>query len=78
MALQWQDKRIITLLSTTESSTCIQVQTCRGQLKELPKIVKIYSNNMLGVDKMHQLATYVLFFSEEVGQVVEEVPVLAS
>ena len=61
MALQWQDKRTITVLSTTESCNMIQVRTHRGQLKQKPQVIQLYNNHMLGVDKMDQLATYYSF-----------------
>ena len=61
MALQWQDKRTITVISTTESCNIVQVRTHRGQLKEKPKVVQLYNEYMLGVDKMDQLATYYSF-----------------
>ena len=66
MAIQWQDKRIITILSTTEYCNIVQVRTHRGQLKEKPKVVQLYNDNMLGVDKMDQLATYYSFLRKSV------------
>ena len=66
MALQWQEKRTITILSTTGTSNVIEVRTRRGQLKEKPEIVQLYNNNMLGVDKMDQLATYYSFLRKSV------------
>ena len=66
MALQWQDKRTITVLSTTESCNIVQVRTHRGQLKQKPQVVQQYNDHMLGVDKMDQLATYYSFLRKSV------------
>ena len=37
MAMQWQDKRTITMLSTTGSCNLVSVQTCRGVMKDKVK-----------------------------------------
>ena len=61
MAMQWQDKRTNTMLSTAESCDIIEVRTHRGQIKDKPSVVQVYNNNMMGVDKMDQLSTYYSF-----------------
>ena len=66
MALQWLDKRPITMLSTTESCKMVQVQTRRGQTKEKPKVVQLYNENMMGVDRLDQMATYYSFLHKSV------------
>ena len=60
MAMQWQDKRTVTILSTTGSCNLVKVKTCRGVIKEKPEVVELYNKTMLGVDKMDQLATYTI------------------
>ena len=59
MALQWQDKRPITMLSTTESCNMVQVKTRRGQMKEKPQVVQLYNNNMMGVDRHGVIVVFV-------------------
>ena len=66
MAMQWQDKRTVTILSTTGSCNLVQVKMCRGVIKEKPEVVELYNQNMLGVDKMDQLATYYSFLRKSV------------
>ena len=66
MAIQWQDKRTVTILSTTGSCNLVQVKTRRGVVKEKPEVVDLYNQNMLGVDKMDQLATYYSFLRKSV------------
>ena len=66
MALQWRDKRVITVLSTKGSCNVVQVRTHHGQVKEKPEIVQTYNENMLGVDKMDQLAAYYSFLRKSV------------
>ena len=58
MAMQWKDKRVITLLTTSGTCNVIDVRTHRGQQKQKPAVVQLYNDNMLGVDKMDQLASY--------------------
>ena len=43
MAMQWQDKRTITMLSTAESCNIIEVRTHRGQIKDKPSVVQVYN-----------------------------------
>lgn len=66
MVLQWKDKRIITVLTTSGTCNIIEVQTHRGQRKQKPAIVQLYNDNMLGVDKMDQLASYYPFLRKSV------------
>lgn len=66
--VQWKDKHIITVLTTSGSCNVIDVQTHRGEHKKKPAIVQFYNNNMLGVDKMDQLASYYAFV--KIGEVV--------
>ena len=66
MVLQWQDKRLVTLLSSAHSCNVVEVRTRRGQLKEKPLAVQDYNDHMLGVDKMDQLATYYSFLHKYV------------
>ena len=66
MAMQWQDKRTITMLSTAESCNIIEVRTHRGQIKDKPSVVQVYNNNMMGVDKMDQLSTYYSFLRKSI------------
>ena len=66
MALQWRDKRVITVLSTSGTCNVIQVRTHRGQLKHKPEVVQVYNDHMLGVDKMDQLASYYAFLRKSV------------
>ena len=63
MALQWKDKRVITLLSTSGSCNIVEVRTHRGQQKQKPAVVQLYNNHMLGVD---QLASYYAFLRKSV------------
>ena len=76
MAMQWQDKRTVTILSTTGSCNLVQVKTRRGVIKEKPEVVELYNQNMLGVDK-NGPAGHLLFLPQEVCEVVEESYVLA-
>ena len=66
LVVQWKDKRIITVLTTSGSCNVIDVQTHRGEHKKKPAIVQLYNNNMLGVDKMDQLASYYAFVRKSV------------
>ena len=66
MVLQWQDKRTITMLSTTESCNLVQVHTRRGHTREKPQVVQVYNNNMMGVDRLDQMATYYSFLRKSV------------
>ena len=66
MVLQWRDKRVITILTTSGSCNQVQVQTHRGQQKVKPAVVQLYNNNMLGVDKTDQLASYYAFLRKSV------------
>ena len=61
MVLQLKDKRIIAVLTTSGICNIIEVQTYRGQRKQKPAIVQLYNDNMLGVDKMDELASYYPF-----------------
>ena len=58
MVMQWKEKRVITLLTTSGTCNVIDVRTHRGQQKQKPAVVQLYNDNMLGVDKMDQLASY--------------------
>ena len=64
--MQWQDKRTVTILSTPGSCNLVRVQTHRGVMKEKPEVAELYNKNMLGVDKMDQLATYYFFLRKSV------------
>ena len=72
-----EDKRTTAILSTTESCNIIQVRTHRGQVKDKDLVVLFY-NNMMEIDKMNQLITYVLFLPPLVHKVVKKGPRLAS
>ena len=62
MVLQWKDKRVITILTTSGSCNVVPVTTHRGQHKEKPAVI----NKMLGVDKSDQLASYYAFLRKSV------------
>ena len=47
-------------------------------MKEKPQVVQLYNNNMMGVDRLDQMATYYILLSAEVGEVVEESDVLVT
>ena len=66
MALQWQDKRAVTMLSTAHSCAQIEVRTRRGQRKMKPAVVQDDNDHMLGVDKLDQLMSYYSFLHKSV------------
>lgn len=58
-AIQWKDKRLITLLSTVHSADMVQFQDSKGRTVEKPSVVCDYNHTMGGVDLSDQmLATY--------------------
>ena len=61
MVLQWKDKRVITILTTSGSCNVVPVTTHRGQHKEKPAVIQLYNDKMLGEDKSDQLASYYAF-----------------
>ena len=66
MVMQWKDKRVITLLTTSGTCNVVNVRTHRGQQKHKPAVVQLYNDNMPGVDKMDQLASYYAFLRKSV------------
>ena len=66
MALQWKDKRAVSILSTSGTCNMVQIRTRRGQLKHKPAVIQLYNEHMLGVDKTDQLASYYSFLQKSV------------
>ena len=66
MVLQWKDKRIIAVLTTSGTCNIIEVKPHRGQHKQKPAIIQLYNDDMLGVDRMDQLAFYYPFLRKSV------------
>lgn len=58
MALQWKDKKLVTLLSTVHDSSMCETENRKGEKLLKPKVVMDYNNTMGGVDKSDQLMSY--------------------
>ena len=59
VALKWQDKRDVTLLSTVHDPIETVVVQTRTATTNKPIVVADYTSNMCGVDKSDQLLAYV-------------------
>ncbi|XP_023238888.1 piggyBac transposable element-derived protein 4-like [Centruroides sculpturatus] len=54
MALKWQDKRAVTLLSTVHNPSMVRKQTHAGKIVVKPQVVVDYNDTMGGVDVLDQ------------------------
>ncbi|XP_042149570.1 piggyBac transposable element-derived protein 4-like [Ixodes scapularis] len=54
MALQWRDKKLVTLLSTVHDATVVEGVNARNEKVVKPAAVYYYNNTMGGVDKNDQ------------------------
>ena len=64
LALQWKDKRLVTMLSTIHNTDMVsktrRIRQATGGIQEIqkPKMIDEYNNYMGGVDKGDQLLSY--------------------
>lgn len=54
MALQWRDKKLVSLLSTVHDAIVVEGVTARNENVVKPAVVYDYNNTMEGVDKNDQ------------------------
>lgn len=58
MALQWRDKKLVTLLSTVHDATMTEVVNRKKEKVSKPAVVIDYNHTMGGVDKSDQMLSY--------------------